>query len=121
MIVGLSRVLVGEIALCIAAVLIVISALGVVRFPDTLSRMHALSKASTAGVALALFGVATTMSRLDDVMSLGFAALLYTVTNPVASTLLTKATYREQQRIEQSATVTEVPSAATGGSAEGDG
>lgn len=87
------RTLVGEGALLAGSLLIVLAAIGVVRFPDPLTRIHALSKASTAGVSLALLGVALTMSRLNDVMSLLFATALQAVTNPVASTLLIRAIY----------------------------
>ena len=59
------------------------------RFPDTLTRMHAVAKASTAGVALALVGTAIIASTANEVMSLLFATLLQTATNPVSSTLLT--------------------------------
>jgi multicomponent Na+:H+ antiporter subunit G len=88
-----ARTVVGEVALLAGSLLIVIAAIGVVRFPDPLTRIHALAKASTAGVSLALLGVALTMSRLNDVMSLLFATALQAVTNPVASTLLTRAIY----------------------------
>lgn len=92
-IVATTRGTIGEVVILIGSVLILISAIGVIRFPDALTRMHALSKASTLGVSLALAGAALAMSRLDDVMSLTFAAGLQAFTNPVASTLLTRATY----------------------------
>lgn len=87
------RTFVGEAALLAGSLLIVLAAIGVVRFPDPLTRIHALAKASTAGVTLALVGVALTMSRVNDVMSLLFAAALQAATNPVASTLLARAIY----------------------------
>ena len=93
MIAAEARTFVGEAALLAGSLLIVIAAIGVVRFPDPLTRIHALAKASTAGVSLALLGVALTMSRVNDVMSLLFATALQAVTNPVASTLLTRAIY----------------------------
>ena len=93
MILASVRADIGQGVMLLGAVLIMISAIGVVRLPDALTRMHALSKASTLGVSLALIGAALAMTRLDDVMSLAFAAALQTFTNPVASTLLTRATY----------------------------
>lgn len=88
-----SRSDVGDLVLFAGSLLILISAVGVVRLPDAITRMHALSKASTLGVSLALIGAALAMTRLDDVMSLAFVAALHVFTNPVASTLLTRATY----------------------------
>ena len=90
---AITRATAGEMIVLIGSVLILISAIGVIRFPDALTRMHALYKASTLGVSLALAGAALAMTRLDDVMSLAFAAALQAFTNPVAATLLTRATY----------------------------
>ena len=88
-----ARTVVGEVALLAGSLLILLAAIGVVRFPDPLTRIHALAKASTAGVSLALLGIALTLSRVNDVMSLLFATALQAATNPVASTLLTRAIY----------------------------
>jgi len=89
----LSREWVGQVALLAGSLLILLAGIGVMRFPDALTRMHALAKASTAGVALALLGASLTLSQLDEVMSLLFATALQAATNPVASTLLTQAAY----------------------------
>lgn len=89
----MSRQLLGEIGLLAGSLLILLAAIGVVRFPDALTRMHALAKASTGGVALALVGAAAAAATANEVMSLLFAAALQGATNPVVSTLLTQATY----------------------------
>jgi multicomponent Na+:H+ antiporter subunit G len=84
---------VGEIALLFGSLLILVAAVGVLRFPDALSRMHALSKASTAGVSIALLGAAIARTDISDTTSLLFATVLQAATSPVASTLLMQATY----------------------------
>lgn len=89
----MTRHLVGEIALLAGALLILLAAIGVLRFPDALTRMHALSKASTLGVSIALLGAAIARTDVNDVTSLIFATVLQAATNPVASTLLMQATY----------------------------
>ena len=73
--------------------LILVAAIGVVVFPDALTRMHALTMASTAGVAVSLIAVAIAMGTVGEVTSLLFATALQAATNPVASTLLAQATY----------------------------
>jgi multicomponent Na+:H+ antiporter subunit G len=83
----------GEIAVLVGALLILLAAVGVARFPDALTRMHALSKASTLGVSIALVGAAVARTNVNDVTSLLFATVLQAATNPVASTLLMQATY----------------------------
>lgn len=89
----LSRDSIGQVGLLAGSLLILLASIGVLRFPDALTRMHALAKASTAGVAVALLGVAVTVSQINDVMSLLFATALQAATNPVASTLLIRAVY----------------------------
>ena len=75
------------------SLLILVAAVGVLRFPDALSRMHALSKASTLGVSIALLGAAIARTDISDTTSLLFATVLQAATSPVASTLLMQATY----------------------------
>lgn len=89
----MSRDLVGEFGLLVGSLLILVAAFGVLRFPDALTRMHALTKASTTGVSLALIGTAVAAAGVNEVMSLLFATALQAATNPVASTLLTQAAY----------------------------
>ena len=111
----LTRNSVGQVALLIGSLLILLASIGVMRFPDALTRMHALAKASTAGVAIALLGAAFTMSRLNDVMSLLFATALQAATNPVASTLLTRAAYYAEGITNRVDTVDELASSIDGG------
>lgn len=115
----LSRESVGQVALLAGSLLILLAGIGVMRFPDALTRMHALAKASTAGVALALLGASLTLSQLDEVMSLLFATALQAATNPVASTLLTQAAYYAEGIPKRLDTVDELAEAVIDGRADG--
>ena len=75
------------------AVLILLSAVGVVRFPDALARMHALTKASTVGVVLVAVGAAFVLPTANDVTSALAAALLQILTLPISASLIARATY----------------------------
>jgi multicomponent Na+:H+ antiporter subunit G len=86
--------MIAEALILAGAVLTLLSAAGVVRFGDVLSRMHALTKASTLGVLLALVGAAIGLSHPNDVTSLLLAAALQLLTSPVAANLLGRSTYR---------------------------
>lgn len=88
--------LVADVVMLGGALLILVAAVGVLRFDDAVERMHALSKASTLGVSLSMLGAAVAMPALGDSTSLVFATVLQAITNPVASTLLTQATYYAQ-------------------------
>jgi multicomponent Na+:H+ antiporter subunit G len=75
------------------SVLTLLAAVGVVRFPDVLARMHALTKASTVGVVLVLVGGAVTLDHPNDVTTLLLAAALQVMTMPVAAILMSRSTY----------------------------
>lgn len=85
--------MVGEVLALVGALLILLSAVGVIRFDDVLSRLHALGKASTLGVVLILGGAATTMPETNDWTSLLAAALLQLTTSPVSANLISRSTY----------------------------
>jgi multicomponent Na+:H+ antiporter subunit G len=83
----------GELLALVGAILILLSAIGVVRFDDVLARMHALAKASTLGVLLMLAGAAVALHDLNDITSVLLAALCQLLTSPPASNMLSRATY----------------------------
>ncbi len=75
------------------AVLVLVGAVGVVRFPDALARMHALTKASTLGVVLVAIGAAFVLRSANDITSAVGAGLLQLLTLPISAFLLARATY----------------------------
>jgi multicomponent Na+:H+ antiporter subunit G len=83
--------------LTLGCVLSLLAALGMVRLPDLLSRMHAATKPQVLGLALVLLGVAL---RLRDVRSLGLLALVLLfqlATTPIASHMVGRAAFRAGQ------------------------
>jgi multicomponent Na+:H+ antiporter subunit G len=84
---------IGEVIALFGAVLILLSAVGVVRFTDVLARMHALTKASTIGVLLVAAGAAFVLPTANDVTSALAAAILQLLTLPIAASLIARATY----------------------------
>lgn len=86
----------GELLLVAACGFVLLSAIGVVRFSDVFIRMHALTKASTMGLVLALIGAAFAMEDVNAVTSLVLAAVLHLVTSPIGSNLLARTTYHAE-------------------------
>jgi multicomponent Na+:H+ antiporter subunit G len=84
---------VGEAITLCGATLILIGAIGVLRFPDALARMHALTKASTVGLVFVALGAAFVLSNANDITSAVGAALLQLLTLPISAFLLARATY----------------------------
>ena len=77
----------------VGSVLVMLAGLGVLRFPDLFSRMHAATKATTLG--LGLIGVAAALA-VDDVAGRVVAAVF--VTAPAAAHMVARATYRPEPR-----------------------
>jgi multicomponent Na+:H+ antiporter subunit G len=84
---------IGEVITLLGAVLILLSAVGVVRFSDVLARMQSLTKASTIGVALVAVGSAFVLDHPNDVTSAIAAAILQLMTLPISASLIARATY----------------------------
>ena len=83
----------GEVITLCGAALVLVGAIGVLRFPDALARMHALTKASTVGLALVALGAAFVLQSANDITSAVGAALLQLLTLPISAFLLARATY----------------------------
>ena len=88
--------MIGQALLVVGALLTLLAAIGMVRFDDAFARMHALTKASTAGSLLVLLGAAIALSHPNDVTSLVLAAALQVLTSPVAANMVSRATYRTE-------------------------
>ena len=85
--------MIGEAVMLVGALLVLLAAIGVVRFDDVLARMHALAKGSTLGVVLLLAGAAVALNDANDITSLVLAAILQVLASPPASNMLSRATY----------------------------
>jgi multicomponent Na+:H+ antiporter subunit G len=84
---------IGELLALAGAVLMLLSAIGVVRFADVLARLHALAKASTLGVLLLLLGAAVNLSDVNDLTSVVLAGVLHLLASPPASNMINRAAY----------------------------
>jgi multicomponent Na+:H+ antiporter subunit G len=84
---------IGQVITLAGAVLVLLAAVGVVRFPDVLSRMQALTKASTLGVVLVAVGAVFVLPTWNDITSTIAAAVLQLLTLPISASLLARATY----------------------------
>lgn len=85
---------IGQVLALNGALLTLLAAIGVVRFPDTLTRMHALTKASTLGFVFVALGAALTLPTANEITSVLLAAALQIITLPVAANLIARAAYR---------------------------
>jgi multicomponent Na+:H+ antiporter subunit G len=84
---------IGELLALFGALLVLVSAIGVVRLPDVLARLHALAKASTLGLLLLLAGAAANLNDLNDLTSVVLAAILHLLASPAGSNMISRAAY----------------------------
>lgn len=85
----------------VAAILLVlgtslsgVAGLGLLRFPDVLSRMHAATKPQVLGLLLALAGLGFALRTWTVVPVLIVAWLAQLITAPVSAHMVGRATYR---------------------------
>ncbi len=82
-------------ALLLAGVsLAVVAGVGLVRFPDVFSRMHAATKPATLGMLLVGVGAALRVDDGSDAVKLLLVVAFQFVTAPVAAHMIGRAAYR---------------------------
>lgn len=88
---------VGAVLILVGASLALTAAIGLVRLPDVLNRMHAASKPQTLGFLALCLGLALVLRDGSATSLLALAAGLQLVTAPVATQMMAKAAYRTGQ------------------------
>jgi multicomponent Na+:H+ antiporter subunit G len=74
--------------------LAVLAGLGLVRFPDVFSRMHAATKPATLGLLLVMLGAALRQDSGSNATKLLLVAAFQFLTAPVAAHMIGRAAYR---------------------------
>lgn len=100
--------LVGGLLLVAGAFFCFAAALGLVRFPDPLTRMHAATKPSVFGLLLLLTGVSLVLRDPAVVAMLGLAVALQVMTAPISGHLVSRSAYRRNEWGAEHATVDEL-------------
>lgn len=100
---GLSAVLL--LAGCVFAL---IAAIGVVRLPDLLSRMHAATKPQVIGLMLVVTGLALRLRDPSVLAMLFFVVVLQMGTSVVSSHMVARANYRTGRLREELLVVDEL-------------
>lgn len=85
---------VAALLMVLGSLFLLVSALGVVRFPDSLARAHALGVGATLGAPLVLIGVVLGLSDLGAGAKALLTIVFVFLTSPVGSHMLGRAAYR---------------------------
>lgn len=83
--------------LLLGSVLCLCAAIGLVRFPDLLSRMHAATKPQVLGIVLVMLGVGIGLRSGLAVGMLVLVATFQLITTPVASHMMSRSALRAGQ------------------------
>ena len=81
----------GLIFMTVGVGFLLIAALGVWRLPDVMSRLHALTKADTAGLTLIALGAACLTGRLASLPALGLCVLLVALSGATIGHFIARA------------------------------
>lgn len=80
-----------------AAFFAAVAAIGVIRFPDLLTRMHAATKPQTVGLLFALVGLGLRLGEPSAIGILVLIGLFQCATAPIASHMMSRAAFRAGQ------------------------
>ena len=84
---------IGGVAMIVGASFAVLAGVGVHKFRDPYSRMHAAAKSPTLGLILVTIGAALTIRTFAAIATLGLVAVLQLLTSPVGTHLAARAVH----------------------------
>jgi multicomponent Na+:H+ antiporter subunit G len=83
------------VAVSAGVVFFLAGTVGLLRFPDTLTRLHALTKADNLGLGLVALGLLPQVASLQDALKLVCVWLLVLLSGATVSQLVAQAARRE--------------------------
>lgn len=84
----------GDVLIFGGALWSLIAGIGLLRFPDVLTRMHAATKPQVLGLLMVVVGVALRLRDANDITTLILVGLFQTWTVPVAAHMVARAARR---------------------------
>jgi len=86
--------LIASVALILGALMSLLAGIAVLRFPDTMSRIHAATKPQVLGIMLLMLGVGLRLGSPAVIGMLVLIVVLQFVTAPVSAHLTVRVAYR---------------------------
>lgn len=104
---------IGALFILIGSIISVISAYGIIRFPDVYSRAHAATKSSTLAVLLTLVGAFIYFLLTEGSVSvrLILGIVFVFITSPTSGHLIIRAAYKSGVKMTETTTVDELKEA----------
>ncbi len=83
----------GELLMILGACFALLAGIGIHRFPDVYSRMHAAAKSPTLGLVLAAIGAALRIRTVPAAVTLSLVVVLQLLTAPVATHIVARSVH----------------------------
>ncbi len=88
---------IASVALVLGALMSLLAGIAVLRFPDTMSRIHAATKPQVLGIMLLMLGVGLKLASPAVIGMLLLIIVLQFVTAPVSAHLTVRVAYRDAE------------------------
>lgn len=88
--------LIGALLLLCGAFLCLVAAVALIRFPDVVAKLHAITKPQVLGILFLASGVFVSIRSWSVFAICTLAVALQLVTAPVAATMVSRAAYRRR-------------------------
>lgn len=85
------------VLILLGALLSLVAAIGMLRFPDVLTRMHSATKPQVLGVVLVVAGLALNLREASVLLLLLLVVVFQMTTSPVAGHMVGRAAFRAGQ------------------------
>lgn len=111
---------IASVLLIVGSIFCLVAAVGMLRLPDTLIRMHAATKAGTLGAGCILAAEAVVTNALDTTLKAIAVIVFLVLTAPVAAHLIGRAAYHRGIRLFDKTWIDELSDAMPSDGAETD-
>ena len=85
---------IAAVLLCVGAVFFLAGTVGLLRFPDVYTRLHALTKADNVGLGFVVVGLALEAGSVSEIAKLVSVWLLVMVSSSLSSQLIARSARR---------------------------
>ncbi|MEP6560245.1 MAG: monovalent cation/H(+) antiporter subunit G [Nakamurella sp.] len=95
--------LIASVLLILGAVMSMLAGIAVLRFPDTMSRIHAATKPQVLGIMLLMLGLGLRLGSVGVIGMLVLIVILQFVTAPVSAHLTVRVAFRNSKGEQEKA------------------
>jgi len=92
--------MIAKIFLLFGAIIFLLAAIGLLKFPDFLTRMAAASKATTLSLVLLALGTCFHFQSLEVTLKLGAMILFIFLSTPISAHLLGRTAFRKNEKLK---------------------